>query len=323
MAKKSTDSNEIRITRIYDAPVKAVWDAWTEPDQVAQWWGPRGFTLTTHAKDLRPGGTWEYTMHGPDGTDYPNITKYHEVERYALLVYDHGGSKDRPPMFRVTARFTELKPGKQTKLEMTLALATVEAAREARAFIKKASGESTWDRLDEYLAHRASGEERFVINRSFEAPIATLWEMWTQPERFQRWLPPTGATMKFIEADIRAGGQGRYVMTTDTGLTMYGRVRYLEISGPTKLVYTQEFTDEQGHLARHPLVPTWPATMLTTVLLSEEGPERTRVTVTWTIEGAVTPEELATFTQGRAGMTAGWTGSFDKLEAIVETHVVA
>lgn len=318
MAKTNDDSNEIRITRVYDASVKAVWDAWTDPDQVAQWWGPRGFTLTTHSKDLRPGGTWDYTMHGPDGTDYPNVTKYHEVTPYALLVYDHGGNKDQPPMFRVTARFTEVKPGKQTKLEMTMRLATPEAAREARTFIKKARGESTWDRLDEYLAKHGTGEERFVINRSFNAPIATLWDMWTNPEHFPRWLPPTSATMKFIEADIREGGKARYVMTTDTGLTMYGRVNYLAFSAPNQLVYTQEFCDETGALARHPLVPTWPATMLTTVTLSEEGPSSTRVTVKWTLHGSVTPEELATFTNARAGMTDGWTGSFDKLEAMLE-----
>ena len=77
MAAKSK-SNEIAITRIYDAPLRAVWDAWTDPKQVAKWWGPRGFTITTHSKDLRPGGSWKYTMHGPDGTDYPNITVYHE-----------------------------------------------------------------------------------------------------------------------------------------------------------------------------------------------------------------------------------------------------
>ena len=66
MAAKNK-SNSINIIRIYDAPVEAVWDAWTDPEQVAQWWGPRGFTLTTHSKDLRPGGHWAYTMHGPDG----------------------------------------------------------------------------------------------------------------------------------------------------------------------------------------------------------------------------------------------------------------
>lgn len=317
MAKKQNDSNEIRITRIYDASVKAVWDAWTEPDQVAKWWGPRGFTLTTHSKDLRPGGTWDYTMHGPDGTDYPNLTTYHEVKPHALLIYDHGGSKDRPPMFRVTARFTEIKPGIQTKLEMTMTLPTVEAARETRAFIKKARGESTWDRLDEYLSKQGSGEERFVINRSFEVPIAKMWELWTNPGHFARWLPPTGATMKFIEADIREGGKARYAMTMDTGLTLYGRVHYLELSAPSKLVYTQEFCDEKGNLSRHPLAPTWPAMMMTTVTLSEEGPDCTRVTVKWTLPGAVTTDELATFTQARAGMTGGWTGSFDKLDGIL------
>ena len=88
-------SNEINIIRIYDAPVDAVWDAWTDPEQVAQWWGPRGFSITTHSKDLRAGGSWVYTMHGPDGVDYPNSTAYLEVEQDAKLVYDHGANDDR------------------------------------------------------------------------------------------------------------------------------------------------------------------------------------------------------------------------------------
>src|SRR5580698_2640991 len=112
-------SNEIRITRLYDAPVDAVWDAWTDPEQTAQWWGPRGFTLTTHSKDLRPGGSWSYIMHGPDGTDWPNYTTYHEVEKHKKLVYDHGAAgKGSPPLFRVTVIFSETK-GK-TKMEMTM-----------------------------------------------------------------------------------------------------------------------------------------------------------------------------------------------------------
>src|SRR6476619_3813203 len=136
-------SNEINITRIYDASVDAVWDAWTDPEQVAQWWGPRGFTLTTHSKDLRAGGHWNYTMHGPDGTDYPNTTKYLEVEPYAKMVYDHGGNADRPPMFRVTVVFTDLKG--RTRMDMTMALPTAEAAETTRKFIKKAGGDATWD----------------------------------------------------------------------------------------------------------------------------------------------------------------------------------
>ena len=307
-------SNEIHIHRVYDAPVKAVWAAWTEPDQVAKWWGPRGFTITTHSRDLRVGGHWNYTMHGPDGVDYPNTTKYFEVEKYAKLVYDHGGNDEQAPLFRVTVRFAESK-GKTT-MDMSMALATPEAAEETRKTIRKHGGNSTWDRLAEYLEKESSGREKFVINRTFDAPIDLMYEMWSDPAHFSQWLAPTGFEMKFLKADIRPGGSSSYVMT-GPGITMYGRAHYIKMEKPRLLVYTQEFCDEHGNLSRHPKAPTWPATMLTTVLLTSEGVDSTRVTVTWEPYGATTAEELATFIQARAGMTMGWTGSFDKLEALL------
>ncbi|MBX9653485.1 SRPBCC domain-containing protein [bacterium] len=305
-------SNEINITRFYDAELSDVWDAWTDPAQVAQWWGPRGFTLTTHSKDLRPGGSWIYTMHGPDGTDYPNSTYYHEVELHKKLVYDHGANDDRPPLFRVTVLFSEV--GGKTKMEMTMALPTPEAAEETRKFIKQAGGNSTWDRLAEYLEKETSDKEIFVINRSFDAPLDLMFEMWTQPEHFSRWLPPTGFEMKFIEASITPGGTSTYSMSNGQGMTMYGRVTYLEIRRPDRIVYTQQFIDVDGNISRHPALATWPETMLTVVQLAAEGSDQTRVTVTWEPYGTVTPEELAAFVQLRSGMTLGWTGSFDKLE---------
>ena len=311
-------SNEIKLTRVFDAPVKAVWEAWTDPKQTEQWWGPRGFTLTTHSKDLRPGGHWTYTMHGPDGIDYPNKTFYFEVEPYAKLVYDHGASDDRPPLFRVTVLFSE-NDGK-TKMEMTMALATPEAAEETRKFIKKASGDSTWDRLTEYLEKQSSGKEKFVINRSFDAPLEVMFDLWTNPKHFSQWLPPTGFKMEFIRADIKPGGSTFYVMTNNNGIDMYGRAEYIRINRPDTIIYTQQFCDKDENISRHPMAPTWPATMLTTIKLTAEGPDRTRVTVMWEPHGAVTPEELETFINGRSGMTQGWTGSFDKLEEYIAKH---
>ncbi len=308
--------NELSITRIYDAPVKAVWDAWTDPKKVAKWWGPRGFTITTHSKDLRPGGTWEYTMHGPDGTDYPNSTKYYEVETCSRLVYDHGGYKDRPPMFRVTVLFSEVKG--QTKMEMTMAFPSEEIAKESAQFIKKAGGNGTWDRLAEHLEKEATGKEKFVINRSFAAPVETMFEIWTNPKHFSKWLPPTGMSMEFIRADIKPGGTSFYSMTSlDGRMKMYGKIKHLEISKPNHIKYTQEFCDENEKMSRHPLAPTWPETMLTTVTLTAEADNQTRVTVEWETQGNVTAEELATFVKERSGMTQGWTGSFDKLEDLL------
>src|SRR5690348_7885876 len=311
-------SNEIKITRIYDAPVQAVWDAWADSEQVAQWWGPRGFTLTTHSKDLRPGGSWVYTMHGPDGVDYPSKAQYLEVQKHSKLVYDHGWNDDRPPLFRVTVLFTPID-GK-TKLEMTMTLPTPQAADETRKFIKKAGGESTWDRLAEYLEKESSGKEKFVINRTFDTPLDLMFRMWTDPKHLAQWLAPTGFTMQFVRADIKPGGNSFYFMSGPGGNKMYGRIQYLKIEKPHRIVYTQQFSDEKENIARHPMAPTWPASMLTVVQLAEEGPDRTRVTVTWEPHGPTTPEELETFIKGKAGMTQGWTGSFDKLEGYLTAN---
>lgn len=318
MAKKNKP-NELYIERIYDAPVKMVWDAWTDPEQVAKWWGPRGFKITTHSKDLRVGGHWKYTMFGPNGDTWENKTVYFEVETYRKLVYDHGGGEDRPPLFRVTVLFTDLKD--KTKMEMTMALPTEEAAKETAKFIKQAGGNSTWDRLAEYLAEEKDHRDIFVINRTFNASIETVFEVWTNPEHFSQWLPPTGMTMKFLKADIRPGGSTFYSMTNGADLTMYGTAKYLEINKPNFLKYTQEFSDKDGNISRHPMAPTWPAVMMTTVQLTEEAPNQTRVTVRWEVVGEATAAEMQTFKDGRAGMTQGWGGSFDKLEEYLTRFV--
>jgi uncharacterized protein YndB with AHSA1/START domain len=315
MAAKN-NSNDLKITRVYDAPVKVVWEAWTDVKQVAKWWGPRGFTITTHSKDLKPGGFWNYTMHGPDGVDYPNVTKYYEVEKYHKLVYDHGANENQPPLFRVTVLFNENK--NKTTMNMTMAFESPEKATEIGKFIKKAGGNSTWDRLGEYLEKEATGKEKFVINRTFESPINLMFEMWSNPEHLSQWLAPTGFSMKFYRSEIKTGGSTFYMMTNGSNVTMYGRIKYLEISKPNKMVYSQQFVDEKENISRHPFAPTWPETMLTTVTFTEESPTSTRITVEWETYGEVTSEELAAFVKEKPGMTVGWTGSFDKLESYIE-----
>lgn len=311
MAARSK-SNVISITRVYDAPLEAVWDAWTVAEEVAQWWGPRGFTLTTHNRDLRTGGHWHYTMHGPDGTDYENTTQYLEVVPKQRLVYDHGGHKDRPPLFRVTALFTE-RDGR-TQLDMSMAFPTPEVASDMRGFIKKAGGEATWDRLAEYLGTKYDATERFFITRTFEADIERVYDMWTDPDHLAEWLPPTGATMRFLRAESHVGGTSFYAMTAANGAIMYGLVKYQALEKPNRIIYTQHFCDENENIIRPPFFATWPLAMQTTIELVAEAPDLTRVTVRWEPQDA-TPEDIAEFVKQRGGMTMGWTGTFDKLEA--------
>jgi len=310
---EASRSNIIALTRLYDAPLQAVWDAWTIPEEVAQWWGPRGFSLTTHSHDLRTGGHWHYTMHGPDGTDYENTTQYLEVVPGLRMVYDHGGHKDCPPLFRVTALFTE-RDGR-TRLDMSMAFATPEIAIDMRGFIKKAGGEATWDRLAEYLGKRLAGADQFFITRTFDAPIERIYEMWTDTEHLAQWLPPTGATMRFLRTEPRVGGTSFYAMTMPNGMIMHGRVSYLALERPHRIVYAQQFCDDMEQVIRPPFFADWPQTMLTTVELVAEEAERTRVTVRWEPQDA-TPADIAEFIKQRGSMTMGWTGSFDKLEAV-------
>jgi uncharacterized protein YndB with AHSA1/START domain len=315
-----TNATDIRIVRIYDAPLSMVWDAWTDLRHVAQWWGPRGFTITTHAKELRPGGSWEYTMHGPDGVDWPNFTRYLEVVPQALLVYDHGAtSSDSAPMFRVTARFRDL--GGRTELDLCMTLPSAEAARNARTFIKAAGGNGTWDRLAEFLESRVSSREIFVINRSFDAPRATVFDMWVSPEKLPAWLPPAGFTMTSAHADVRSGGELRFSMTNGA-FTMHARHRYLRVEPTDRLEYLQSFTDAEWNVSRQPGSPMWPETTRVVVEFADEEETQTRVTVRFDIEGEATAAEVAAFVAERGGMARGWSQSFDVLDERLNADVL-
>lgn len=311
---KGSKPNEISITRVYDAPVSAVWDAWTIPEQVEKWWGPRGFTLTTHSKDLRAGGTWRYTMHGPDGVDYPNVAQYYVVEPHRKLVYDHGGTDDRPPLFRVTVTFTEA--GGKTTMKMISSFATAEAATEITKHIRRVGGTTTWDRLAEYLDDTRACKHRFVTTRTFEAPISRVFDMWTRAEHLARWLAPAGTTTRFLRDEIAVGRSTLFAIDGSHG-TMHVRAEYLTIDPPRLVVYTQQFVDAREEPAQAPGAPVWPSVMLTTVQLVEDTADRTRVTVISEPHDAATAAEIAAFVQERSGMTQGWSGSFDALEALL------
>lgn len=114
-------AREITQERIFDAPRELVWEVWTDPDHIAKWWGPNGFTTTTKEHDLKPGGEWNFTMHGPDGTDYRNEITFTVVTPPERLEYDHGPT----PKFSTTVIFDE-ESADRTRLTMTTLFATAE-----------------------------------------------------------------------------------------------------------------------------------------------------------------------------------------------------
>jgi len=97
---------ELIVSRLLNAPVKLVWEVWTKPEHIVNWWGPVGFITTDKGMDVQAGGKWNFMMHGPDGTDYPNRIVFIEVIPYEKLVYKHSGDADTEPVnFHVTVTF--------------------------------------------------------------------------------------------------------------------------------------------------------------------------------------------------------------------------
>jgi uncharacterized protein YndB with AHSA1/START domain len=308
-SSSATADREIATTRVFDAPRDLVFDAWTSPEHVGQWWGPNGFTTTTQSMDVRPGGEWIFVMHGPDGTDYKNHIVYREVVRPERLVYDHVSG----PLFHATVLFEA--EGQKTRIRMQMLFETAELRnRVAEEFGAVQGLEQTLDHLGAHVATLAAEHaDDFVITREFDAPRDLVFKAWTEPERLAQWWGPKGFTLKVAKVDLRPGGMFHYGMVGPDGSEMWGKFIYREITPPERMVFIVSFSDENGGTTRHPMAPTWPREMLNVVTLTENG-DKTTLTLRSSAYNA-TEEERATFKAGHASMQGGFTGTFDQLTA--------
>ena len=125
----ATAGREIVISRVIEAPRELVFEAFTEVRHLSRWWGPEGFTTTTRSFEFRVGGVWEFVMHGPDGTDYPEWISWTEIappERIALL---HGEFLGDPNSFESVLTFEP--DGATTLIELRTVFPTKEQRDEA------------------------------------------------------------------------------------------------------------------------------------------------------------------------------------------------
>jgi uncharacterized protein YndB with AHSA1/START domain len=313
MAERRSDSavatadREIVITRVIHAPRDLVWSAWTDPKQVVQWWGPTGFTTTIHEMDVRPGGVWRHTMHGPDGTDYPNHSVFIEVMKPERIVFSHGGGKEGAPgvqfqstaQFQSTWTFDALGDKTQVTIRMVFASAA-ERDRVAREFGAVEGGNQTLGRMEEFVATApASSMEREVeITRIVDAPRELVFNAWIDPEHLKRWWGPTVFTNPVCEVDARVGGAWHIVMRGPDGAEYPCGGVYQEIVASERLVFTNIATDTEGKLI---------IDGLTIVTFAEDG-GKTKLPLQ-TRGVAVVPYAAAYL----KGMEAGWTQSLERL----------
>jgi len=140
----TTDSS-VQTERLLSATPDQVFDAFRQPDKLARWWGPAGFTNTFQQFDFTPGGRWVFTMHGPDGADYLNENIFREIRPPARIVIEHL----LKPWFSLTVTLTPV--GDQTRLGWEQKFESPEVAATVRERCNTAN-EQVLDRLQAILA---------------------------------------------------------------------------------------------------------------------------------------------------------------------------
>lgn len=149
-APSPTADRELVVSRLVGAPRERVFEAFTEVRHLAQWWGPDGFTTTTRAFGFRVGAEWDFVMHGPDGTDYPEWITWTEITPPERIALRHGEHRDDPEAFDTVLTFTP--DGTSTHVELRTVFRTVEQRdRAVERFHAIEGGRQTLGNLAAYV----------------------------------------------------------------------------------------------------------------------------------------------------------------------------
>ncbi|BDI08096.1 SRPBCC domain-containing protein [Sphaerotilus microaerophilus] len=133
-------------TRTLPYPPGAVYAAFAAPEVLATWWGPDGFTNTFEVFEFQPGGRWLFEMHGPDGSHYPNQSRFEVLEPGERIVIRHVNA----PLFTLTVRLEAAVDG-GSRLDWTQVFDDAQVAQAVRHIVEPAN-EQNLDRLTRALS---------------------------------------------------------------------------------------------------------------------------------------------------------------------------
>ncbi len=315
-AADDTTNREIAITRVLNAPRQLVFDVWANPEHLAKWWGPNGFTNTVHHMDLRVGGELKLTMHGPDGTDYPNLILFKEITAPEKLLYIHGtGSEPEEDRFVVTVHFNDLGDNK-TELKMHMLFKTPEMLKEVVEKYGALEGaRQNANRMEQYLLEQMYPND-LVIGRELDAPRELVYSVWTKAEHMGQWWGSAGTELGVHRFEFKPEGIFHYSMKSPDGTVRYGRFRFLEMEAPGKLVFISSFADAEGNIIRTDMIPNWPLEIQNTLTLSDAGGK-----TFMTLHGKpihANDVEMEAFENLKPSMNQGFGGTFAQLEAYLQ-----
>jgi uncharacterized protein YndB with AHSA1/START domain len=265
MATAIKNKKDLIITRIFDAPRELVWKAWTEPERMKKWWGPKIFTAPVIKIDLRIGGKYLSCMRGPDGKDYWSTGVYREiVPRERIVVTDsfadengnvvpashYGMTEDWPLELLVTVTFEEI--GGKTRMILRHEgipeglMKDLTQTGWSESFNKLADSIVTKDHT-RIIAER--GKQEVIITRVFDAPRNLVFKAYTDPDLVPQYWGPRRFTTVVDKMDVKPGGLWRYVQSDAAGNKYAFHGVYHEILAPERIVCTFEFESTPGHVS--------------------------------------------------------------------------
>lgn len=139
------NQREIYSSRILNAPLAKVYAAFENPELLKLWWGPEGFTNTIHEFNLKPGGNWRLTMHGPEQGHYENAAVFTAVIPHQKVAWQ----RSTPPLFAMEVAFLALE-AHQTQISFNMIFDSVEACEKIRTFVEP-KNEENFNRLERVL----------------------------------------------------------------------------------------------------------------------------------------------------------------------------
>jgi uncharacterized protein YndB with AHSA1/START domain len=238
-------AREITITRMIDAPRELVFRAFTDAEELANWWGPEGFGVSSAESDPRPGGTFAIVMRGPDGVEYPMRGTYREVDSPGRLVADSEAiDADGRTLLEATTTLTLVDHGGKT--EITLHARAVALAPEAIPML--GGMQAGWSQSLRCLEDVLTGtlDRQIVLTRMLHAPRERVFQAFTTRDEVEQWWGPDGFSVTIEQMDVRPGGLWKFTMHGPDGTDYPNEITYEELSPPELIVYVHGSSPESG-----------------------------------------------------------------------------
>lgn len=157
-----------------------------------------------------------------------------------------------------------------------------------------------------------------ILSREYDAPIQLVYDAWTKAEHIRNWqFPFKGFKCEFAHADISPGGTSLHKMVAPNGFEMWLLTRYESLEPPTRLVFRQYNSNENGDILPNPQNPNWPKEMRTTIELAEAN-GKTQLKLIWQPIDP-TEAEAQAFEASRPEHDKGWGGGLEQLQEYLQS----